>query len=56
VRDEPQILLDELFVEGGRVQQAGAWDREEGLFGGGGKARNAEVAGYTLFQSRVVLS
>jgi len=34
----PEILLDELFVEGGRVQQASAWDREEGLFGAGGEA------------------
>jgi hypothetical protein len=31
----PEILLDELFVEGGRVQQAGVWHREEGLFGAG---------------------
>jgi hypothetical protein len=29
VLDEPGILLDELLVEGGRVQQAGAWDRED---------------------------
>lgn len=35
---EPEILLDELFVEGGRVQQAGGWDSEEGLFGTGGEA------------------
>jgi hypothetical protein len=34
----PKILLDELFVEGGRVEQAGAWDRKEGLFGVGGEA------------------
>lgn len=33
-----EILLDELFVEGLRVQQAGALDREEGLVGAGGKA------------------
>ena len=34
----PEVLLDELFVEGGRVQQAGPWHREEGLFGTGGEA------------------
>ena len=34
----PEILVDELFIERGRVQQAGAWDREEGLFGAGGEA------------------
>ncbi len=39
----PEILLDELFVEGGRVQQAGAWDREEGLLGVGGEVSVAEV-------------
>ena len=36
--DEPEILLGELFVEGGRVQQAGAWHREEELLGAGGEA------------------
>jgi hypothetical protein len=37
------ILLDELFVEGERIQQAGARDREEGLFGVGGAAGFAEI-------------
>ena len=39
----PEILLDELFVEGGRIQQAGAWHREEGLFGVGGEVSHAEI-------------
>jgi len=43
----PEILLDELFVEGGRVQQAGAWHREEGLLGAGGAAGFPEI-GQTL--------
>ena len=40
----PQILLDELFVEGGRIQQASPRHREEGLFGVGGEVSLAEVA------------
>ncbi len=39
----PQVLLDELFIQGGRIQQAGARDREERLFGVGGEAGVAEV-------------
>jgi hypothetical protein len=38
VLGKPEILLGELLIEGGRVQQAGAWDQEEGLLGAGGAA------------------
>lgn len=38
-----KILLDELFVLGGRVQQVGARDREEGLFGAGEGAGDVEA-------------
>jgi hypothetical protein len=39
----PKFCSNELLVEGGRVQQAGAWDREEGLFGAGGAAGVIEI-------------